>query len=145
MYEDKSKVRYDYHCDQCDSTFEYQHSMTAPAIGICPLCQTESTHRVVCVPNIIIKNCSTLGSLAEENTKRLGGKCPDMIAAKTAERRQKDRFTGKLPEGASILPQTEYTPPWRNPGEKINVKLANMTKEQTEKYVYTGKIPPGIK
>lgn len=39
-------VAYDYHCKDCDLTFEVRHSMLEKPIVICPKCKSRDTHKI---------------------------------------------------------------------------------------------------
>ncbi|MBF0447708.1 MAG: zinc ribbon domain-containing protein [Magnetococcales bacterium] len=44
---------YDYKCDACQHRFEESHSMSDPAITVCPVCQKEQVRKILSTGGIL--------------------------------------------------------------------------------------------
>lgn len=124
--------------EECSHQWETIQSYEDEAVKVCPICG-EPSRRVFSLGYISIKNANTLGALADQNNKKLGGKRDELIRQMKEER--KPQFHGMLPNTAEVMPKSDKVPFWRNPGEPVDMSLAKMTSEQTKKYVETGKKP----
>ena len=118
----------------------YQAYIEEP-IKICPACNGENARRIYSLGYISVKGVTTLGKLAEQNNRKLGGKRQELI--KEMKESRVPTFKGTLPSTASVMtpPSEDKTPWWREKGEAVDINLAKMNPEQTEKYVMTGKKP----
>lgn len=89
---------------------------------------------------MINKEPKTLGMLADQNRKRLGkAYCEDQQQKIREERLTASEFVGSLPQGASVIKREAKDTPWRKANEPVDLSLSRMNKEQTEKYIMTGK------
>jgi hypothetical protein len=92
--------------------------------------------------HISVKEVKTLGQLADQNRKKLGrAYCEDQERKIKEERLNASEFVGSLPAGASVRKREFKDTPWREAHEKVDTSLASMSKEQTERYIMTGKKP----
>lgn len=84
----------------------------------------------------------TVGGLADLNRKKLGrAYCEDQEQKMKNERLTANEFVGSLPAGASVRKREAKDTPWRKANEPVDLSLAKMNKEQTERYMMTGKKP----
>ena len=90
---------YDYECENCEHTFEIFQSFSEPQKKKCPACSKYKLYKVISEPIIIIKGVpSTLGQLAEKNSKRLGKNKIQEAAAKKENSKRRKRFSQRNPE-----------------------------------------------
>jgi putative FmdB family regulatory protein len=136
---------YQYLCSNEDCTqriFDTHQSIHDAPLVNCPLCQ-QSIQRVIHSPRDVFVNGEpkTLGVLAEQNRKRLGESyCQEKEQQMREERLNASEFKGKLPTGASVgEKRVAHDTWWRKANEPVDLSLATMTPEKTEKYIMTGK------
>jgi putative FmdB family regulatory protein len=132
-------------CYQTGCGFEFENiaSIKSDPIKDCPHCGYNEVRRVPQqISFVSVKNGSTLGALAEKNAKKMGGLKDEKLQKMANDRKAK--FKGKLPEGSYVKDYQAGTPPWRNPGEPIDLNLTKMTPEETVKYCMENKKPIGL-
>ena len=112
---------YDYECENCEHTFEIFQSFSEPQKKKCPACSKYKLYKVISEPIIIIKGVpSTLGQLAEKNSKRLG--------------------KNKIQEAAAKKENSKPKEPWYvKEGNASRREIQNMTREQKAQYIKKGK------
>jgi len=103
----------------------------------CPGCGKNTLFRVYSGVGIIINgNPTTVGKLAEENTKKLGRYGLEEKIRQDAEKRIK-KSSSKLPPGMRRL--KKEAPLGKEKIKRLK-KIAGMSPEQKQKYVHEGKI-----
>ncbi len=136
---------YVYKCknEQCEAdTFETSQGYKDEALTTCPYCKTESIYRVMSLMHIAVKEVKTIGQLADKNRRELGTYgYQEKMRQLQEERLTTNEFKGSLPKGASVVQREAKDTPWRKATEKVDTSLARMNKEQTERFVMTGKKP----
>lgn len=111
----------------------------------CEFCNEHSIQRVIHSPDVLVKvsDPKTLGLLADRNSKKLG---KFGVEDKTKEIKdeyidRKNKYVGKLPDGAKSKETESYTPPWRPNTTGPDLSLSKLTPKQKEKYIFEGKKP----
>lgn len=90
--------------------------------------------------HVAIKQYNTLGALADANRKKLGiYGLEEKQRQLREERLSANEFVGSLPQGASVVKREAKDTPWRKANEPVDLSLTRMNKEQTHKYIMTGK------
>lgn len=113
---------YLYRCDSCNAETEVYQSIKSDPLTKCEQCGGE-IYRVICAtPFFIDKEPTTLGHLADRNRDKMS----------SLERSDK---------GVDVKKKDTST--WFSPSGKVDMRLANLTKEQKKTYVQTGKLPDG--
>jgi putative FmdB family regulatory protein len=118
---------YDYHCDDCDYTFEEKQSFKDEPLKVCPKCEKETLYKLITIPHISImkdSNTLTLQHLAYRNGKKFSEDQKhsiDPIGYEETKERQNKK---------------ENPPPWGAPPKK----LYSATAEQRQRYIETGEI-----
>jgi putative FmdB family regulatory protein len=129
---------YQYICDGCELELEVKQGFHDKPLKKCPECKKMKLQRVICIPYVrVIKDPTTVGQLAERNTKKMG--------KYEFEAREKDRkeFKKKGKEEMSKLPgspiKKSTDAPWYRRGTTgPDMSLNNLTPEQKERYIITG-------
>ena len=131
---------YEYECRNCKHNFDIKQSIHDDSLKECPKCKGE-LFRVINVPHVhIYGEPTTIGHLAESNTKKLGkyelqSKEKQQKEAKKQAKIELMKQKGSLPQDATELPDKKT---WYNPEGKDLDKLSNMNDKQTEKYIMEG-------
>lgn len=123
---------YEYKCDnnKCNCYFDIKQSFDDDALVTCPLCKEDTLYKVIGVPHVFIyQEPSTVGHLAERNTKQMGNY--------EYESRVNEQSEGKT-HFAKTMSGNQSPVPGMTP-EKYS-KLINATPEQTRRYIDTGNI-----
>ena len=66
---------YDYKCDLCKHCFEESHSMSAPAIKICPECGKEGVRKVLSTGGVLNSSKGGQDVAAPSPCASMGGGC----------------------------------------------------------------------
>jgi putative FmdB family regulatory protein len=139
---------YEYECDGCGHAFEQQQSFAEEPLTQCPVCRVDSLRRVQFAPFFFVRDVTTVGQLAEANTKRLGRDgLAERNAVEAEQRAARKRQTAeKIAEatGGSVPdPVAPATPWWRSgevPGTTRMDKPLDLSKvRDLNTYVETGK------
>lgn len=137
---------HDFYCAHCYTLYQnIRLNIKDDVKYSCPECEDETDH----VPSItsftFIKGNNTLGSLAEKNNQKLGRYgVEDKIRAIKEENKERSRFKGKLPNGASFVERPEGRPFWREDSSHADLNLLKMNQEQTARYLQDGTRPIGV-
>lgn len=139
---------YEYECKKCEFTFEIQQKHDEESLKKCPKCNTKNLYRIITggVYTIVCKEPTTLGHLAEKNTKALGKEQVQRLEEKRAEDKIKAKRqafdelkkAGKIRQDA-ILPEDRKEDNWYGSlpeTQKKNVENGN--KEKITKYILEG-------
>jgi putative FmdB family regulatory protein len=87
---------YEYKCAECEHQFEiYQDIKDIPLIE-CPNCNKNMLERLIFAVFGSVKKVTTLGQLAEKNTKQMGSKLDTEQAAKSREAKAKKKQIDKI-------------------------------------------------
>jgi putative FmdB family regulatory protein len=92
-------LTYEYECTNCKDVFEIRQSIKDKPLTCCQKCEQETLQRVIYPPHSVIdKSPKTVGTLAEQNSKKHKGHVDEMNAKKAEERQAKrpDPWYGKL-------------------------------------------------
>lgn len=118
-------VNYIYECSQCNRQHRISHSIKSPPLTRCPDCKTNTLFRVIHAVTVIDATPKTLGGYADRQSTKMGH-CE-------LEERQADARIGN-----KVKKKNVKRPFWKS-DVPIN-KIATMTPEQKEDYIYTGKV-----
>jgi putative FmdB family regulatory protein len=113
---------YDYECTNCGEVLDdvFQKGADAP-LTLCPACNTNRLERIVTGGLYAsVRNVSTIGQLAEYNTKRAGGRLEEERVKQLEENPPKQ------------------DKPWFTEGAPSRKEINKMTKEKQKKYIMTG-------
>lgn len=113
--------RYDYECSKCGHIEEVYQSFHDEPLKKCPSCKKNKFHRIITSVNFTIKGePTTLGQLAEKNTKKMGKELVQLAdeKAKIKKPKPKKQWYGKLPDNKK--------------------KDILSSKERAKKYILTG-------
>lgn len=90
-------ICYEYECTKCKDVFETRQSIKDKPLTKCEKCGEDTLQRVIYPPsNFVDKTPRTVGTLAEQNTRKHKGHYNEMDAKKAEERKAKEPFYGKL-------------------------------------------------
>jgi putative FmdB family regulatory protein len=137
---------YEYDCQKCGHHLEECRTYEEGPRPRCPVCQAREPefHQDFSGRTVwVYGNPTTVGQQAEANARKLG---KEQLQKKAeAARAEQPRFTGKLPEGASInTTGTGETPWWRTgsvPGVPKLDKPLNLKKIKNKRaYVEKGEM-----
>lgn len=136
---------YRYEClnEGCGEIFEVVRSIKSDKEVDCPSCKQKCSNVLITGGAAIIdKTPRTLGTLAEQNTKKFGAEYCKQKEIENKKRSQLARKTMReLPCGERVeKPEETYVPFWRN-DKKVDSSLASLTPQQKHKYVTTGEKP----
>ncbi len=141
---------YKYRCtkENCQHAFETYHSIKADFIRKCPVCESISLEIVIQPATVIFPSePKSVGALAERNTAQLGRYEREALWDKQEKHQQEIKeaarreIAAKLPSTASLPELMTGEAPWRPGTNKAKTELANLTVEQTEKYIFKGESP----
>ena len=121
---------YEYVCDNCEHQFEIYQSIHDDSLTKCSECNKNKLRRIIFATFMFIKSKDgkhTLGSIAEENSKKMG---KELVGIKKKERTKKVQSALKLPKGASRVDKSKMNKPWYRTGDKaLDVtKIKNVKK-----------------
>jgi len=132
---------YEYLCDSCSNNFEIQQSIKDKPINLCDSCGSDSIHRVIHVTTVFCsKDATTLGQLAERNTKKMGkleleDKRRNHRESEVAARNQASIETGMKLGHKPVLRDNSTNPLV----DKETVKKINkMSGKEVERYINNG-------
>ena len=134
-------ITYTYKCDDCEVVFKTQQSIKDDAHSICPECNSDTLHRVIQPPLMVMMKGEpkTLGALAEQNTKYMS---QEQIRQKQEEYRTKVEISrtpsSLMPESKPDEPVPEIPAEIRKEMTKSSKDILKMTPQQQEKYIHTG-------
>lgn len=137
---------YDYACSECKFEFETVHGMKdEDFLKTCPECFEDTLKIVYYTPpdGFVKGDPKTLGLLADRNRSAMSHQqYEDKI------RQDKEDYKAKIQARKEMMPlipgetrpdpSSFETPIWRPGTTKPNMKLANLTKQQTENYIVKG-------
>lgn len=142
-------MRFDYECQNegCQFLFEVEQKVSARRLRKCPACGKRKLERVILEAPLgfVQREPTTVGQLAERNTKELGTYGVQAMRrkqeqAKIAAKKEaiKD-LQKKLPAGARI-PEYQEHKPWYGKLEEKQKKaiLSDESGDKTHKYIMTG-------
>ena len=113
---------YEYECRNCEHSFEITQSFNDKPKKKCPECGKFKLYKVLSEPIIIVKGHSTLGSLAENNAKKMGKTQIQELQGKQKESRKK-----------------EDKPWYADSGNASKKEIKKMSKSQKRDYILKGK------
>jgi len=129
---------YQYRCTKCEQkTDEVFQGINDPPLTLCLHCNTDTLVRVIFPVFGFVRGSSnqTLGSLAEQNTKRLS----DSQKAKIMEREKLPERP--LPRGMTKAEKpTEKESPFSDAGSATPRQIKKMSKDKKLDYIMTGKV-----
>ena len=106
---------YEYLCSSCEYRFTIQQGMKDKKKKKCPECKKGKLNRVMGIPSVFVKGePSSLGHLAERNTKKMG-------RYELEDKKEKDKVNDKA-DGKN----------------KTQRKLRSMTEKQRQRYIEKG-------
>ena len=135
---------YQYECSQCGWQEEVSHSIKQEFLTECTSCHSNTFSVIITdAPLAFVKEITTVGQFAENNTKKLGKyKIQEIEESKEvakevknqnfAEKIDKMVDQGKLPRGTRVRKYER-----QKKDDKLE-KLMKMTPEKTKKYIETG-------
>lgn len=131
---------YEYSCRECGASWEIIQSYNDEPIVDCVCCDYNNTaYRVMSIGYIGGCGGSTLGSLAEKNSKKLGGKKDEILQKMCNDRSGSvDKFKGKIPEGGKETHKPKDKP-------APDMRLNKLTPDQKTKFILENKLPIGLK
>lgn len=91
-------LTYVYECKNCQSSIEVRQSIKDKPLTLCEKCNTDSLYRVIHTTDFFDKTPRTVGTLAEQRTRKHRGHVNEMDAKKKEERKKKEPWYGKLPK-----------------------------------------------
>lgn len=110
---------YEYDCDPCEKSFEISHSIHDDPLTECPLCNQHTLERGIGGgQHVFVKTITTIGQLAEFNSKKMGKYKLSEEAAKKNE--------GKPQQSETGLTKDTYR------------KLCKMSSEQKKRWIMDG-------
>lgn len=130
---EQNLISYNYLCNKCNEKFEIIRSIKDNRQILCTKCNSKSVEIIIDggLPPIIKGEPTTLGQLAEKNSKKMG---KYKVEEKTRQHKEAKRAASKrIMEEKGI--QERNTPIY---GKVDHNKLNRMTKEQKEKYILKG-------
>ena len=81
---------YDYQCEDCGETLEVSQSISDKPFTECVSCGSSNYHRIIYPPTIFVRGePTTLGQLAESNSKKLGKSKLEELAGKDKSSKKK--------------------------------------------------------
>ena len=134
---------YEYQCDKCAIIFEAYHSSNKESfLEDCQECGEKNSLKIVySLPSVFVRRePKTAGLQAYRNTQNMG-----KLELEDKERQMADRRQAAIKarkEMSPLLPgqhrEPEYQrPEWRT-SDKVDLSLAKLSPEKTEKYIMTG-------
>jgi putative FmdB family regulatory protein len=90
-------ITYEYECTNCKDVFEARQSIKDKPLVKCEKCGKKTLLRVIYPPsNLIDKTPRTVGTLAEQNSKKHKGHLNEIEAKKTEERKKTEPWYGRM-------------------------------------------------
>lgn len=145
---------YEFACHTCEKIVEhYQSIHDDEVLRVCPECgecNPDLFYKIVSCPLMLIdKTPKTVGSFAEQNTKKVGRYKIDEFNEHVEQRRKVAKK--KLPKGAKPIDRIDGFTPWFRSGKveglplrdqlkEDDLKKITSSKESEEKFINTGKI-----
>lgn len=137
-------ITYEYECqnNNCQFGFEIQQGIKEEPLVKCPVCKKKSLERLLFpVAGFVRQDPTTLGQLAERNSKKLGkeglASAQRKLKQEQAESRQQSlrELEKSLPAGAKIRENQEHKP-WYG---SLPTSLKNADGKKLTKYIMEGK------
>jgi putative FmdB family regulatory protein len=134
---------YEYECDNCNHNFEIRQDFDDKPLKKCPECRKNKLRRVLFAPYVAIRGePTTIGQLAEKNTREMGKVRKEEINQEYKEQKAKEKLEllkekNYLPKDTVKLPDN----PWYNDkGENLQKELKNVINDpkKVEKFIMTG-------
>lgn len=128
---------YDFKCDSCGLVQEifrkFGEKMPETVKDLDTICceRSSSIHQIIHPPSAHVSGTTTIGSLAEQNSKRMG---KGEIARLTNEYKTKKENTLKLNSGMSIGESSEIS---KSKIKQMN-KINRMSNEEKRRYIEKG-------
>lgn len=93
-------ITYEYKCDTCGICFEIKQSIKDKPLINCDACGNKTLHRVIYTTEFFDKTPRTVGTLAEQRTRKHRGHVNEMDAKKKEEiaKKRKEPWYGTLPK-----------------------------------------------
>lgn len=138
---------YQYKCEECGEDFLYSRSILSDKEVDCE-CGAKCSNIIITGGAAIIdKTPRTVGTLAEQNTKKFGKEyCSQKekeMRARTKKAKQQLNKEVVMADGRIGVredkPAEPYTPQWRK--GPVDKSLTNLTPDQTKRYVIDGTKP----
>lgn len=132
-----------YICDNCDHSFDTYQPMGEKLKKRCPNCKKNKLYQDLSGLYTSVKQCNTIGSLAEENTRKLGKYGLEEKEAKAKEKddqimkNKRDRLRAS---GLKVLEPNESSPKLSKENYKKIIKNGQLDKKAAIKYIKDGKI-----
>lgn len=138
---------YTYECQECEFQFTVEQKMTARTLRKCPECGKVALERVILsAPYAFVRqDPTTVGQLAERNTKKMGREAVEMTernrAARDDEVRRQNResLQKRLPKGYELLGSSkDAADPNARPPEKVQEAVKSGNQKAVDNYILTG-------
>jgi hypothetical protein len=141
-------MEYRYRCTakKCAHEYDTSHSIKAEPHKTCPKCKKETLERVIyggC--HVSVKSVTTVGQLAERNTKKMGRYGRDKAEKKRMEQLEKSTVSEPMKEairksGGKLHTKEEKSKlPWyweKKNRKETSEKINKMTPKQKRDYIF---------
>lgn len=132
---------HEFHCGSCGHHFDIFLKVVGRGLPKkCPECgDKKEFEQILGCPSFIMNNITTIGKQAEVNSKKFGKEQCEILSKQDLHKRKK-KFSGHLPEGATVIDKSDVNVeeiPWYREGDTKPLDISKI--KDVNKYIMTGK------
>ena len=135
---------YEYECGGCDTHYIIEQKITDRPKKKCPNCKAFALERLLFPPLIFVRGGTptTLGQMAEKNTKKLGKEQIEKMQDRVIDNKKKSRqeLAKKLPSNAKLADIPDDNKSFYNTTGESLKQLTKLTPEKKQHYIMTGQL-----